>query len=363
MRIEDLIDGSLRELLKDKRTKKVYENLPEAGLRMSLNENFLVDKFFSHTILMEASQAVDVRKYPPTKGGRALEAISEGLGVWEDELIVGNGSDEILDLVSKVFVGRGEALVVDPTFEMYKFYVGLAGGVVRSVLTDEKFEISADNILSAVGEKTKAIFICSPNNPTGIQYQRDEVLKVVKGFGGLVVLDEAYVDFAPYSLTLEAPKYQNLLVLRTFSKAFGLAGLRVGYGVGNSELIEWLRSAQSPFSVNAVAQEACRLVLRNKRVYEAFIRMVIEEKEYLMAELEMIDGVRAYPSSANFILVRLIDPAFPSSEVCRSLRKEGIDVRDRGELPLLNNCFRVTVGRREDNLKFVEALKRVLGGS
>ncbi|MEM4157157.1 MAG: histidinol-phosphate transaminase [Candidatus Methanomethylicaceae archaeon] len=361
MKVEDLIEEGVREILRSRKAK-LYEDLSEVRLRMGLNENFLVDKFFSHTILMEAAQGIDVRKYPVTKGGRALEAISEELGIWEDELIVGNGSDEILDLVAKVFVGRGEALIVDPTFEMYKFYVGLSGGSVRSVLTDEDFEMYGDSVLSAVSEKTKAIFICSPNNPTGRQYQKDEVLKVVEGFEGIVVLDEAYVDFAPYALTMEAPKYANLLVLRTFSKAYGLAGLRIGYGVGNSDLIKWLRSAQSPFSVNSVAQEACKLVLKNRRVYEAFIKMVVEEREYLMAELEMINGVKAYPSCANFILVRVIDPTVPSSEVCESLRREGIEVRDRGELPLLKNCFRVTVGKREDNLKFVDALKRVLGG-
>lgn len=362
MVVDNLVDKGLRELLKGRKAKKFYEDLSEVALRMSLNENFLVDKFFSHTILMEASQGVDTRRYPATKGRRAVEAISEEIGIWEDELIVSNGSDEILDLVAKVFVGRGEAIVVDPTFEMYKFYVGIVGGSVRSVLTDKDFEIYADQILSAVSDRTSAIFICSPNNPTGRQYQREEVLKVVEEFKGLVVLDEAYVDFAPYSLTREATKYQNLLVLRTFSKAFGLAGLRIGYGVGNSDLIEWLRSAQSPFSVNAVAQEACRLVIKNKRIYEAFIRSVVQEREYLMAELEMVKGVKAYPSSSNFILVRIIDPNMSSSEVCDALREKGIEVRDRGDLPLLNNCLRVTVGRREDNLKFVDGLKRVLGG-
>ncbi|MCX8182649.1 MAG: histidinol-phosphate transaminase [Candidatus Methanomethyliaceae archaeon] len=361
MKAEDLIEEGVIDALRSRKAK-FYEDLSEVRIRMGLNENFLVDKFFSHTILMEAAQGIDVRKYPVTKGGRAVKAISEELGIWEDELIVGNGSDEILDLVAKVFVGRGEALIVDPTFEMYRFYVSVSGGSARSVLTDENFEIRGDNILNMVSKKTKAIFICSPNNPTGRQYQRDEILKVVKDFEGIVVLDEAYVDFAPYSLMMEAPKYPNLLVLRTFSKAYGLAGLRIGYGVGDSDLIKWLRSAQSPFSVNSVAQEACRLVLKNRKVYDAFIKMVVEEREYLMAELEMINSLRAYPSSANFILVRVIDPAMPSSEVCRSLRKEGIEVRDRGELPLLENCFRVTVGRREDNLKFVESLKRILGG-
>lgn len=361
MGVEDLIDEDLKALLKG-RDAKVYQKLSEDGLRMNLNENFLVDKFFSHTLLIEACHAVDTRRYPVAKGERALEAIAEELGVWKDEVVVGNGSDEILDLVSKIFVGRGEALVIDPTFEMYKFYVRIVGGTVKTVLTDEEFGISAERILSAVSEKTKAIFICSPNNPTGKQYEREEILKVVKNFRGLVVLDEAYVDFAPYSLTREATRYQNLLVLRTFSKAFGLAGLRIGYGVGNSDIIEWLRSAQSPFSVNSVAQEACRLVLKNKKIYETFIRTLIEEREYLMAELEMIKGVKAYPSNANFILVRILNPNLSSSEACRLLKEEGIEVRDRGELPLLKNCLRVTVGRREDNLRFIKALERVLGG-
>jgi len=365
MNVSDLIDEGVKEILSARKGKQFYEKLsePESAVRMSLNENMLVDKSFSNTILMEASENTDARRYPVVKGGLALKAISENMGLWEDEVMVGNGSDEILDLVAKVFVGRGEGLVVDPTFEMYKFYVGLAGGKTRQVLITKNFELEVDDVLSAVNEKTKAIFICSPNNPTGKQFSKNEVLRVVEESDRLVVLDEAYVDFAPYSLVREAAKYHNLLVLRTFSKSFGLAGLRIGYGVGNSEIIEWLRAAQSPFSVNSVAQEACRLVLENKRIYESFVKRVIEERKYLMAELEMVNGIKPFESDANFILIKVIGGDMASEGVCKRLRSAGIEVRDRGNLPLLKNCLRVTVADRESNLKFVKELENAMRGS
>uniref|UniRef100_A0A7J3V0C7 histidinol-phosphate transaminase n=1 Tax=Candidatus Methanosuratincola petrocarbonis (ex Vanwonterghem et al. 2016) TaxID=1867261 RepID=A0A7J3V0C7_9CREN len=352
----------LREILGEKKGKEAYSTLSREGrVRMGLNENLLVNRFFSDTLMAEAIKRVDVREYPPPKGWVAASAIAESLGVWEDEVLIGNGSDEILDLIAKVFLsseGR-EGIVVDPTFEMYKFYTSIAGGRTRQVLTTGDFDLSADSILSAIGDSTKVIFICSPNNPTGKQFNRDEVLRVVEESGRLVVLDEAYVDFAQYSLSGECTQYENLLVLRTFSKAFGMAGLRAGYCVGNARLLKWLRAAQSPFSVNSVAQEMVRLVIENRKVYEAFIRQVIEERNYLLAELEMLSGVDAYESDANFILFRL-PPGIESGSVVRRLGEDGIDVRDRGGLPLLENCVRVTVSTRENNLKFIDSLRKAI---
>ncbi|MBC7127033.1 MAG: histidinol-phosphate transaminase [Candidatus Methanosuratincola petrocarbonis] len=359
----DFVVDRLKGILGEKKWRGAYASLAGEGrVRMGLNENMLVNRFFSDTLLAEAVKRVDAREYPPPKGWAAARAIAESLGVWEDEVLIGNGSDEILDLVAKVFLsskGR-EAIVVDPTFEMYKFYTGIAGGKTRQVLTTGDFDLSAESVLSAIGDSTKVIFICSPNNPTGRQFNRDEVLRVVEESGRVVVLDEAYADFAPYSLAGECTQHENLLVLRTFSKAFGMAGLRVGYCIGNAKLLEWLRAAQSPFSVNSVAQEMVRLVLENRKVYESFIKQVVEERNYLMAELEMISGVEVYESDANFILFRL-PQGVDSGEVVRRLGEGGMDVRDRGGLPLLENCIRVTVSTRENNLKFIEMLKGAMG--
>lgn len=363
MDVEEFVAERLRQTLGERRGKEPYAELTGGKrVRMGLNENMLINKFFSDTLLAEAVKRVDPREYPPPKGLVAASAIAEDMGVWEDEVLVGNGSDEILDLIAKVFLssGNAEAVVVDPTFEMYRFYTTIAGGRARQVLTTRDFSLDAESVLSAVGDATKVIFICSPNNPTGKQFEKNEVLRVVEDSGKVVVVDEAYADFAPYSLAGEAAGYENLLVLRTFSKAFGIAGLRVGYAIGNSRLVGWLRAAQSPFSVNSVAQEMVKLVLENKKVYESFIKQVIEERNYLMAELEMVQGVEVYESDANFVLFRLPEWA-PSNEVVERLREAGMEVRDRGGLPLLENCIRVTVSTRENNLKFVEELKKVIG--
>jgi histidinol-phosphate aminotransferase len=364
MNVGELIEDGLKEVLAPGKGKAFYEKLsaPEAAIRMSLNENMLVDKSFSSTILQEVARGVDMRRYPRAKGGSALKAISEDLGLWEDQIIVGNGSDELLDLVAKVFVGGGEALIVEPTFEMYRLYVGLARGKAKPVPLREDFSLEPEDVLSAIGERTKAVFICSPNNPTGRQYKREEVMKIVEESGKLVVLDEAYADFAPQSLVRDAAKYPNLLVLRTLSKAYGLAGLRIGYGAGDSEIIEWLRAAQSPFSVNSIAQEACKLVLENKRIYNNFIMRVMEERKYLLAELQMVNGVVPYDSDANFILFRLMGD-MKSSDIQKRLLAAGIEVRDRGDMPMLENCLRVTVADRESNMKFINELEQSLRGN
>jgi histidinol-phosphate aminotransferase len=364
MNVGELVECGLKEILEAGKGKAFYEKLvePEAATRMSLNENLVVDKSFSSTILQEVAKGVDMRRYPKAKGGSALKAISEDLGLWEDQVIVGNGSDELIDLVAKVFVASGEALVVEPTFEMYKLYVGLERGTAKPVLLREDFSLEPEDVLAAIGDRTKVIFICSPNNPTGKQYKQEAVLKIVEESGKLVVLDEAYADFAPQSLVREAVKYPNLLVLRSFSKAYGLAGLRIGYGTGDSEIIDWMRAAQSPFSVNSIAQETCKLVLDNKRIYNNFIMRVMEERKYLLAELQMVNGVVPYDSDANFILFRLMGD-MKSSEAQKKLLSVGIEIRDRGSLPMLENCLRVTVANRETNIKFIDELEKCLRGT
>lgn len=360
--VSDLIDSRARELLSANKGKRFYGEIAETEnkLWMNLNENALIDKSFSNTLLQEVAKRIDARRYPSVKGWTALKAISEYVGAWEDQIIVGNGSDEIIELTTKVFVGNGEAIIVSPTFEMYRFYVGINRGSVCEPLLSEDFSLNASEVLSAVNERTKAIFICSPNNPTGKQFSRDEVLRVIEESDRLVVLDETYADFAPYNLTREATKYNNLLVLRTFSKAFGLAGLRIGYGLGDSEMIEWLRAAQSPFSVNSVAQEMCKIVLENRRVYESFVNKVKEERKYLLAELQMINGIKTFDSDANFILFRVIGGERRSENVAKRLQSAGIEVRDRGGLPMLSNCLRVTVSDWTSNQKFVKELDKAM---
>ncbi len=358
------LDPKLKELLKPKLGKDFYDETAgnENLVRMSLNENMLIDSGFANMILEEAAKRSDPRMYPVSKGGRAIKAISESIGVWEDEVAVGNGSDELLDLICKVYVGSGEALVVEPTFEMYKFYVGLGRGTAKACLMTDAFGLDSDSLLSAITEDTKAIFICSPNNPTGKQFLKNDVLKVVEESDRLVVVDEAYSDFAPYSLSREATRYQNLLVLKTFSKAFGLAGLRIGYAISTNETSGWLRAAQSPFSVNTVAQEMIKLVLENQKIYEEFIKKTIEERAYLKAELDDINGVQAFDSDANFILFKVLSANLRSSDLAARLKSGGFEVRDRGMLPMLKDCVRVTVSTRQNNMRFVSELKAALRG-
>lgn len=358
------IDKKVKEILKPKLGKDFYDETASQGnmVRMGLNENMIVDGCVANMLLEEAAKRTDPRRYPAPKGSSAIKAISESLGVWEDEVIVGNGADEILDLICKVYVGGGEALVVEPTFEMYRFYIGLGRGRVRASMMTKEFGLDAEGVLGGITDKTKALFICSPNNPTGRQFSKDDVLRVVEDCDRLVVVDEAYSDFAPYSLSRESTRYQNLLVLRTFSKAFGMAGLRLGYATSTNETTGWLRAAQSPFSVNEVAQEMARLVLENNKIYEEWVKKTVEERAYLKAELDDVNGIEAFDSDANFILFRILNKDLRSSDVVARLKGAGFEVRDRGALPMLKNCIRVTVSTRQNNMRFVGELVKELRG-
>ncbi len=360
----ELISPDVKELLKPRLSKDFYdETAGDASLvRMGLNENMVVDSSFASVLLEEAAKRTDPRRYPVPKGGCAIKAISESIGVWEDEVVVGNGADDILDLICKVYVGSGEALVVEPTFEMYRFYISLGRGTVRPSMMTEEFGLDADGLLATITDETKVLFICSPNNPTGKQFSRDDVLRVVEESDRLVVVDEAYSDFAPYSLYRESTRYQNLLILRTFSKAFGLAGLRLGYAISTNETAGWLRAAQSPFSVNTVAQETARLVLENHKIYEEYVKKTVEERAYLKAELDDVNGIEAFDSDANFILFRVLGNDLRSADIVARLKGAGFEVRDRGMLPMLENCIRVTVSTRQNNMRFVGELVKALRG-
>jgi histidinol-phosphate aminotransferase len=360
----ELIDPKVKETLRPKLGKEFYDETAgyASVVRMGLNENMVVDSGFASMLLEEAAKRTDPRRYPAPKGACAIKAISEGIGVWEDEVVVGNGADEILDLICKVYVGSGEAIVAEPTFEMYRFYIGLGRGSARTSMLTKDFGLDVEGLLASITDETKVIFICSPNNPTGKQFSKDDVLKVVEESDRLVVVDEAYSDFAPYSLCRESTRYQNMLVLRTFSKAFGLAGLRLGYAVSTNETTGWLRAAQSPFNVNAVAQEMARLVLENNKIYEEYVKKTVEERAYLKAELDDVNGIEAFESDANFILFRVLSRDLRSADVVARLKGAGFEVRDRGDLPMLENCIRVTVSTRQNNMRFAGELVKALRG-
>lgn len=279
-------------------------------------------------------------------------------GVAPGRIFLGNGSDEAIDLVFRAFCEpqKDNVVAIDPTYGMYQVCADVNDVEYRKVLLDESFQFSAEKLLAAADERTKLIFICSPNNPTGNDLLRSEIVKLITGFEGLVILDEAYNDFsdAPSFLS-ELEKYPNLIVLQTFSKAFGCAAIRLGMAFASEEIIGILSKIKYPYNVNQLTQQQALTILHKYYEIEQWVKTLKEERGYLMEQFAALSCVeKIFPSDANFFLVRVTDAV----KIYNYLVGEGIIVRNRHTVSLCGNCLRVTVGTRMENSKLIEALKK-----
>jgi histidinol-phosphate aminotransferase len=359
MKIKKLVQKEVLEL-SSYEVKTILDQQSDGKVvKMNLNENFAIPREAVEKLLLDACRSIDVRAYPPARGSLAANAIAEFLGLSESEVCVANGADEVMDLLMKVFVRRGSKVIVtEPTFPMYTFFTQLYGGSTVTVLLNKDFSLDVDAILKKADKDTRLLFVCSPNNPTGNQFQESDIKRLLNEFEGVVVVDEAYVDFAPCSV-IEWIR-DNFAVLRSFSKAFGLAGLRLGYLVSNKTIVDYVKRVVGPFNVNSVTQQAVALALQKWSYFKEQIDLVVNEREWLIKNLKQIDGVKPYPSVANFILFKVTKDNFTSTEVAERMENLNVLIKDRGHLPLLENCIRVTVGTRNMNAAFISALKSSL---
>lgn len=361
MKIKKLVRKEIQGLPSYDAESILPERLDEKFVKLDLNENLAVSRDMVRKLLLNSCQGIDARRYPPPYSATAVQAISNFFGFDESEVFVGNGSDELLDLLMKTFVGKQtRVLVVEPTFPLYTYFTQLYGGEKVTVLLKPDFDLDVDAILEKSGEEPSLLIVCSPNNPTGNQFAKSDLEKVAREFNGLIVVDEAYADFAKYSAMDWTRKTDNLVVLRTFSKAFGLAGIRLGFAVSNQSVIEYIKQTTPPFNVNIISQRVVALALQNWNYFERQIEYIIGEREWLRKALAKIDGVVPYPSDANFILFRIAKRGFSSSIVKEKLQNRNVLVKDKGHDPLLENCIRVTVGTRDMNKAFISALKESL---
>ncbi|HDQ06026.1 MAG TPA: histidinol-phosphate transaminase [Candidatus Bathyarchaeota archaeon] len=361
MKIEDLVQKEVRDLSCYEVKTILEQKSQEKIVKMNLNENFAMPTETIQELLLDACRSIDVRAYPPPRGSLAIKAISSFLGFSECEVSVANGADEIMDLLMKVFVRKGsKVIVVEPSFPMYTFFAQLYGGTKVTALLKPDFSLDVDAILNKMDKDTRLLFVCSPNNPTGNQFREANIKRLLQEFKGVVVVDEAYVDFASGSIIEWVRKYDNLAVLRSFSKSFGLAGLRLGYLVSNESIVNYVQRVVGPFNVNSVTQQTIALALQKWSYFEQQIRYVVDEREWLIQELKQIDGVTPYPSDANFILFKVTKPNLTSATVVERMENRNVLVKDRGHLPILENCIRVTVGTRNMNETFLSALKESL---
>ncbi|MEE9430379.1 MAG: histidinol-phosphate transaminase [Melioribacteraceae bacterium] len=323
------------------------------GILLDANENSLGSVVADKTNLQ-------LNRYPDPSQNKIREKLGKYLGVEKDKLFLGVGSDEIIDLLIRIFCnpGKDSVLITEPTYGMYKVTCGVNDVKILSVPLNRKFQINVESTLGEVQKNTKIIFLCSPNNPTGNLLSKKGVLKVVKSFKGIVVIDEAYIDFAnDYSFIDEIKNYKNLVILRTFSKAWGLAGVRCGYSIADEFITNLLFKIKAPYNLSKLTTNAILEALSNIKKKDNFVKKLNKEKEKLVKELKNIKQVKKIlPSDANFILFKINNATI----IYNQLAKEGVIIRDRSNQLNLENCLRVSVGTPRENRKFIKVLCEIL---
>jgi len=329
--------------------------------KLDLNENLLLPSRLMRKLLLRACREVDLRFYPSPYGVSAAEAISGFLGVDRSCIFVGNGEDGVLDSIARTFIGKGSKVaIVEPTFSVYANLTRMYGGRELTVHLQSDFSLDVDAVIRECRRGAVLLFICSPNNPTGNQFEREDLKKIIRSFDGVVILDEAYGEFSKYSAVKLTRDFDNLVILKTFSKAFGMAGVRLGYFVSNRSIANLVKRVAAPFNVNAVAERLVKLVFENWTYFNRYTEDVAKERDRLLSRLAEIEGVVPYPSQTNFILFKITRGQLSSAAVARRLRRRGVFVKDFGSNQLLSNCIRVTVGTLDMNERFLDALREVL---
>ena len=297
-------------------------------------------------------------RYPDPLQREVKQVLQKVKGVPEDMIFLGNGSDEAIDLAYRVFCtpGRDNVVSIAPTYGMYQVCADINDVEYRQVLLDEDFQLHADQLLAACDANTKIIWICSPNNPTGNSLNRDEILKVIEGFEGIVIVDEAYIDFAQQmSLRQELPTHPNQIILQTMSKAWGSAAIRLGMAFASKEIINIYNKVKYPYNVNQLTQEQALEMLKDPFEVDKWVKMLLAERSRLMqAFLELPICEQIYKTDANFFLARMTD----ANAIYNYLVDKGIIVRNRNKVQLCQNCLRITIGNRTENNELLSALRQ-----
>ncbi|WP_346864379.1 histidinol-phosphate transaminase [uncultured Draconibacterium sp.] len=277
-----------------------------------------------------------------------------------ENIFLGNGSDEPIDLLIRAFCepGQDNIVSIDPTYGMYQVAADISGVEVRKVSLTEDFQLNTNDVLGACDTHSKIIFLCSPNNPTGNSLNKEAMLEIAASFKGLVVVDEAYIDFAPgKTLLQELEEYPNLIILQTFSKAWGMAGMRLGMAFASVEIINVLNKIKYPYNLNILTQQKALELLDKKVTVQKWVKLLIAEREkmaQLLNDLPFVEKV--YPSDANFLLVNMHD----AKGIYDYLVEEGIIVRDRSKVHLCASSLRITIGSSEENEILLNALKKLI---
>ena len=306
-----------------------------------------------------SSTSQDFNRYPDPYQSALKEEIAKIKGANSAQIFLGNGSDEAIDLLFRAFCnpGKDNVILLPPTYGMYGVSAAINGVEVRNVPLTPDFQLQPEKILAAADAHSKILFICSPNNPSGNAVKREDILFLLENFPGIVVVDEAYIDFSEAaSLITVLDQHPNLLVMQTLSKAWGLASLRLGMAFASPALIRVLNQIKPPYNISGLTQETVLSALQNKGKVDEFIQLILKEREFLKKELEKLPYIlRVHPSDANFLLVQFEQP----NQVYEDLVKEKIIVRNRSAVLHCAGCLRITVGTRAESIALLQALEKV----
>ena len=342
MDITKLVRGNILKLKPYSSARDEFEG--EASIFLDANEN---------------PYPTDYNRYPDPHQKQLKKRISEIKKIKEELIFLGNGSDEAIDLLFRAFCepGRDEVLIPQPTYGMYAVSASINDVKVNSVNLTNDFDLDLDATLSAVTPQTKIIFLCSPNNPSGNLLSKEKVIEVIKNFNGLVVVDEAYIDFTNnQSLTELLDQYKNLVVLQTLSKAWGLAGLRLGICFASVEIISLLDKIKPPYNISSVTQSLALERLQLEEIKNQQVKEIIAQRKIMEAQLSESNVVeQVFPSDSNFLLVRVKN----ARTIYNNLLNKGIVLRDRSNVILCNDCLRITIGTPKENQLLLDELKRL----
>lgn len=340
MNIDKLLRANIRSLQPYSCARDEFKG--EASVYLDANENPYNAPF---------------NRYPDPLQWEVKELLSKIKHVPAENIFLGNGSDEPIDLLYRAFCEPriDNVVAIEPTYGMYKVCASINDVEYRKVLLDENFQFTADSLLAATNLYTKLIWLCSPNNPTGNSLNRKEIVKLLTSFEGIVVLDEAYIDFASEGSFSEfLSQYPNLVILQTFSKAWGSAAIRLGMAFASTEIIDILNKIKYPYNVNILTQKQALSALKNADQTRAWVKTLLTERTALVQELEKLPLVQhIYPTDANFVLVKVPD----ANAVYHYLVDKSIIVRNRNTVSLCMGCVRITVGTPEENRILLDELK------
>lgn len=338
------LDNELRPHIKNIKpySSARHEFNGTAGIFLDANENSYPGLF---------------NRYPDPDQKELKEIISRIKKIPAEHLFLGNGSDEAIDLLVRAFCepGKDHLITTPPTYGMYKVVASINNVLNKEVFLRPDFSLPVNDILQQITDESKIIFICSPNNPTGNSFPTEEVMKIITESGKLVVVDEAYIDFASQKSLAELRDFPNLVVLQTLSKAYGMAGLRIGIAVGSPEIIKVLNGIKPPYNISSASISAAIQTLINIQDTETHITEIVNERKYLETELSKLGFVKKiFRSDANFLLVRVDD-----ARGCYTfLKNNSIIVRDRSAEVHCDGCLRITVGTPEENQTLIQTLKK-----